>query len=85
MRSAWADDSDLTTGGTLVRLELRVMPPGEPPFETTIRLEYAEWLAVMRAGEGAAALRDEALPVFTRLGANPWLERAQALGFEVPA
>ncbi len=29
MRAAWADDSDLTTGGTLCRLELRVMPPGE--------------------------------------------------------
>ena len=33
----WADDSDLTKGGSLCRLELRVMPPGEPPFETTIR------------------------------------------------
>ena len=33
----WADDSDLTKGGSLCRLELRIMPPGEPPFETTIR------------------------------------------------
>jgi hypothetical protein len=37
MGAAWADDSDLTKGGTLCRLELRVMPPGEPPFEKTIR------------------------------------------------
>ncbi len=37
MRSAWADDSDLTAGGTLCRLELRVLPPGGPPFEKTIR------------------------------------------------
>ncbi len=33
----WADDSDLTKSGSLCRLELRVMPPGETPFETTIR------------------------------------------------
>jgi hypothetical protein len=33
----WADDSDLTKGGSMCRLELRVTPPGEPPFETTIR------------------------------------------------
>ena len=37
MGAAWADDSDLTKQGSLCRLELRVTPPGEPPFETTIR------------------------------------------------
>ena len=37
MSAAWADDSDLTKGGSLCRLELRVMPPGEPSFEKTIR------------------------------------------------
>jgi hypothetical protein len=37
MGAAWADDSDLTKGGSLCRLELRVMPPDEPPFEKTIR------------------------------------------------
>ena len=37
MRAACADDSDLTKSGSLCRLELRVMPPGEAPFETTIR------------------------------------------------
>ncbi len=34
---AWsADDSDLTTTWFLCRLELRVMPPGEPAFEKTV-------------------------------------------------
>ena len=37
MGAAWADDSDLTKSGSLCRLEVRVTPPGEPPFETTIR------------------------------------------------
>ena len=34
---AWsADDDDLTTSWFLCRLELRVMPPGEPAFEQTV-------------------------------------------------
>jgi len=34
---AWsADDDDLTTSWFLSRLELRVMPPGEPAFEKTV-------------------------------------------------
>jgi hypothetical protein len=34
---AWsADDDDLTTSWFLCRLELRVMPPGEPAFELTV-------------------------------------------------
>jgi hypothetical protein len=34
---AWsADDDDLTTNWFLCRLELRVKPPGEPPFEKTV-------------------------------------------------
>jgi hypothetical protein len=34
---AWSsDDSDLTTTWFLCRLELRVMPPGEPAFEKTV-------------------------------------------------
>ena len=30
-------DDDLTGGWTLARLELRVMPEGEPPFDVTVR------------------------------------------------
>jgi hypothetical protein len=36
MRAMFSDDSDLTTGWFLCRLDLRVMPPGEPPFETRV-------------------------------------------------
>jgi hypothetical protein len=36
MRAMFADDSDLTTGWFLCRLDLRVMPPGEPPFQTRV-------------------------------------------------
>jgi hypothetical protein len=37
VKSLWAADDDLTTQWTLVRMTLRVMPEGEPPFETTVR------------------------------------------------
>jgi predicted Zn-dependent peptidase len=36
MRAMFADDSDLTTGWFLCRLDLRVMPSGEPPFKTRV-------------------------------------------------
>jgi hypothetical protein len=38
-------DEDLTQGWTLARLDLRVMPDGEPPFEVTVRsrLNTAKW------------------------------------------
>ena len=36
MRALFADDDDLTTGWFLCRLDLRVLPSGEPPFETRV-------------------------------------------------
>jgi hypothetical protein len=36
MQAMFADDSDLTTGRFLCRLDLRVMPSGEPPFKTRV-------------------------------------------------
>jgi hypothetical protein len=36
MRAMWADDSDLTTTWFLCRLDLRITPPGEPPFEARV-------------------------------------------------
>jgi hypothetical protein len=38
-------DDDLTQGWTLARLDLRVMPDGEPPFEVTVRsrLNTMKW------------------------------------------
>jgi Short C-terminal domain len=36
VRAVFADDSDLTTGWFLCRLDLRVMPSGEAPFETRV-------------------------------------------------
>jgi hypothetical protein len=36
-RASWANDDDLTTSWVLCRLELRVTPPGEAPFEATVR------------------------------------------------
>lgn len=36
-KAQWSADDDLTTSWTLCRLQLRVMPEGEPPFETTVR------------------------------------------------
>jgi hypothetical protein len=36
-RAMRAADDDLTAGWTLCRMQLRVMPEGEPPFETTVR------------------------------------------------
>jgi class 3 adenylate cyclase/predicted ATPase len=59
----------------------------ETPFYLArAQLEYAELLA-NAGGESAAAaeLRRQAEAVFERLGARPWLERAQRLDREVPA
>ena len=36
-KAQWSDDSDLTTSWTLCRLQLRVKPQGEAPFEATVR------------------------------------------------
>lgn len=36
MRAVFADDDDLTTGWFLCRLDLRVLPSGEPPFEARV-------------------------------------------------
>ncbi len=50
------------------------------------QLEYAELLASRGTdGDEAVALRAEAAKVFERLGARPWLARAEALGSAVAA
>ncbi|GAA0360342.1 AAA family ATPase [Actinoallomurus spadix] len=66
-------------------------PAGEQwPFERAqTRLEYAEWLRRRRrTGEARTALT-QALPVFERLGARPWVARTtaelRACGVTMPA
>jgi class 3 adenylate cyclase len=46
---------------------------GLPFFLARALLEHAEWL--VQRGGSADALLDEAVEIFTRLGARPWLER----------
>jgi hypothetical protein len=43
------------------------------------QLEHAEWLAARGEADDAAALQTAAREVFDRLGAKPWLERADRL------
>ena len=43
------------------------------------QLEHAEWLAERGEAADAAALQSAARSVFDRLGAVPWLERADRL------
>jgi ATP-dependent Lon protease len=45
MRANWAPDDDLTTSWTDCKMDLRVFPPGEPPFEVTVhtRLHTFKW------------------------------------------
>jgi hypothetical protein len=42
-------------------------------------LEYAEWLCVNGRARDAEGLIEEAVEVFTRLGATPWVERTKRL------
>jgi hypothetical protein len=44
-RASWSNDDDLTTSWFLCRLELRVMPPGEAPFDATVRTRLNTWKA----------------------------------------
>ena len=59
------------------------------PFRLAVTLlEHAEWLIGQGEGEEAEPLLGEAQETFVRLGARPWLERADAVGpsrSEVPA
>jgi ATP-dependent Lon protease len=45
MRANWAPDDDLTTAWTDCKMDLRVSPPGESPFEATVhtRLHTFKW------------------------------------------
>jgi hypothetical protein len=45
MRADWAPDDDLTTSWTDCKMDLRVSPPGESPFEATVhtRLHTFKW------------------------------------------
>jgi len=58
---------------------------GTPFFLAVTQLEHAEWLAAQGEAADAAALQSAAREVFDRLGAVPWLERADRLqvGMEV--
>ena len=58
---------------------------GTPFFLAVTQLEHAEWLAAQGATGDAAVLQSAAREVFDRLGAVPWLERADGLqvGMEV--
>jgi class 3 adenylate cyclase/tetratricopeptide (TPR) repeat protein len=51
------------------------------PFRlAVVLLEHAEWLGSGQRGDEAAPLVDEALGVFERLGATPWIARSRRLG-----
>ena len=52
---------------------------GTPFFLAVTQLEHAEWLAAQGENDDAAALQSAAREVFDRLGAVPWLERADRL------
>jgi class 3 adenylate cyclase/tetratricopeptide (TPR) repeat protein len=60
---------------------------GTPFFLAVAQLEHAEWLASQGEAGDAAALQVAAREMFDRLGAVPWLERADRLqvGTEVSA
>jgi tetratricopeptide (TPR) repeat protein len=54
------------------------------PFHLAVaQVEQAEWLAADGRSEDAAALVAEARETFERLGATPWLERAERVGAQV--
>ena len=58
-----------------------------PFYLAVTELEYAEWLAAQRRGSEVELLLAEAREIFERLGAIPWLERAESVGArsQVPA
>jgi class 3 adenylate cyclase/tetratricopeptide (TPR) repeat protein len=57
-----------------------------PFYLATTQLEYAEWAASHDRADDATRLVAEAREIFERLGALPWLERAERIGrpAEVP-
>jgi class 3 adenylate cyclase/tetratricopeptide (TPR) repeat protein len=60
----------------------------ETPFHrAVVLLEHAEWLALHAQRDGRDELVTEAREIFERLGAAPWLERAERIagGARVPA
>jgi class 3 adenylate cyclase/tetratricopeptide (TPR) repeat protein len=50
---------------------------GLPFHLAVVQLEHAEWLAAQGRASDAEPLLDEARETFARLGARPWLERAE--------
>jgi hypothetical protein len=82
-----AHRGDLEGADRSFRRGLELFGDLETPFATArIQLEHAELL--LRAGYDAnegESLRDAAASVFERLGAEPWLARARALGAAVAA
>jgi tetratricopeptide (TPR) repeat protein len=60
---------------------------GVPLWVGATLLEYGEWLAANRREGEAARLLAEAREIFERLGAHPWLDRAEKVGgaAKVPA
>ena len=57
---------------------------GIPFWLAVTQLEHAESQAASSRADEAARLVEEAREIFTRLGATPWLERADALGAASP-
>jgi tetratricopeptide (TPR) repeat protein len=78
-RARLADDADeaerLFKGATGLFRELAV-----PFYLATTELEYAEWAAARGQTDDASRLVAEAREIFDRLGALPWLERAEQIG-----
>jgi tetratricopeptide (TPR) repeat protein len=82
-----AHRGELEAADRWFRRGLELLSDLETPFAMArVQLEYAELL--LRAGydaNEAESLRDAAASVFERLGAEPWLARARALGAAVAA
>ncbi|MFO7572803.1 MAG: adenylate/guanylate cyclase domain-containing protein [Gaiellaceae bacterium] len=57
---------------------------GLPFYLACTELEHAEWLVAQGRADEAGSLATEARETFERLRATPWLERADALGAQLP-
>ena len=84
-RAQMADGAEaerLFKGATGLFRELAV-----PFYLAVTQLEYAEWLERQGRSADSMPLVSEALEIFERLGAAPWLERSEQVGEvgQVPA
>ena len=70
-----AETERLFKGSTGLFRELAV-----PFYLAVTQLEYAEWLERQDRSDDSIPLVTEAREVFERLGAAPWLERAEKVG-----